>query len=93
MFWYYAHSSTNTTTAILPTISPRPSPRQALFEAIVPPTEGSEEATLATDKPSNVGFDEYLEDDFDGLDWDDFPQYMKPLASYRQKKSWIYNHG
>jgi hypothetical protein len=39
-------------------------------EAINPPTEGSKEATIATDKPNDIAFDENIEDNFDGLDWD-----------------------
>jgi hypothetical protein len=46
-----------------------------------------------SDEPAAVGFDEHLEDGFEGLDWARLPQYMKPMASQRQKKSWIYRYG
>ena len=62
-------------------------------EAIIPPADGSEEATIASNELASIGFDEHLVDAFEGLDWDHFPQYMKPLASQRGKKSWIYLYG
>jgi hypothetical protein len=63
-------------------------------EAIIPPIEGSEEATITTtNEPGAEGFDESLEDDFKGLDWDRVPRYMKPMATQRQKKSWVYRYG
>ncbi|KAH7563688.1 Dimerhypothetical proteinTnphypothetical proteinhAT domainhypothetical proteincontaining protein [Bipolaris maydis] len=62
-------------------------------EAIIPSADGSEEATIASNELASIGFDEHLVDAFEGLDWDHFPQYMKPLASQRGKKSWIYLYG
>ena len=62
-------------------------------EAIIPPIKGSEEATIADNEPSTERFDEQLEDDFTGIDWDRLPRYMKPMASQRSRKSWVYRHG
>ena len=61
--------------------------------AIIPPTEGSEEATKASDEPDTDSFDERLEDNFEGIDWDRLPRFIKPIASQRHRKSWIYSHG
>jgi outer membrane PBP1 activator LpoA protein len=57
------------------------------------PTEGSEEATIATSESNNTALDEELEDNFNGIDWDRLPWFMKPIASQRYKKSWVYNYG
>jgi hypothetical protein len=62
-------------------------------EYINPPTEGSEEATIATSESNNTALDEELEDNFNGIDWDRLPRFMKPIASQRHKKSWVYNYG
>jgi hypothetical protein len=37
-------------------------------EYINPPTEGSEEATIATSESNNTALDEELEDNFNGID-------------------------
>ena len=54
-------------------------------EAVIPPAESSEQATAASiaaaDEPADVGFDEHMEDSFDGLNWDDFLEYIKPIAT------------
>jgi hypothetical protein len=39
------------------------------------------------------GFDTHLKDGFEGIDWTRLPQYMKPLASVRTKRSWVYRYG
>ena len=66
-------------------------------DAIFAPAEGSEEATAAlseaADEATDEGFDAHLEDSFNGIDWTCLPQYMKPLASQRHRKSWIYRYG
>jgi hypothetical protein len=63
-------------------------------EAIIPPIEGSEQATITTTNELNTrSFDEYLEDNFEGIDWDRIPLYMKPMATQRSKKSWVYRYG
>lgn len=58
-------------------------------DAIVVPAEGSKAATAAKEA-IHKGFDTHLEDDFEGIDWTRLPQYMKPLASVRTKRSWVY---
>jgi hypothetical protein len=66
-------------------------------DAIVAPAEGSDKATIAlskaTDEAANENFDAHLEDNFDGIDWARLPQYTKPLALQRSKRSWVYRHG
>lgn len=66
-------------------------------EDIVPPTEGSEQATAALSTQAGEAQDESLDaelqDDFDGIDWDRLKKYIKPLATQRAKKSWVYRHG
>ncbi|KAL6173194.1 hypothetical protein ACJQWK_00756 [Exserohilum turcicum] len=37
-------------------------------EAIIPPADGSEEATIASNELASIGFDEHLVDAFEGLD-------------------------
>lgn len=64
--------------------------------AIAASTEGSKAVTVATAEDSNSGgkgFDEHLTDDYNGIDWTRLPKYMKPLATQRGKKSWVYQHG
>jgi hypothetical protein len=34
-----------------------------------------------------------LADDFDGIDWERLPRYMKPLATQTRAKSWVFRHG
>jgi hypothetical protein len=66
-------------------------------DTIVAPAEGSDKATIALskaiDEAANENFDAHLEDNFDGIDWARLPQYTKPLASQRSKRSWVYRHG
>jgi hypothetical protein len=72
-------------------------------DSIVPPTEGSDAATVATtdireptkgvDKDSDKSLDAHLEDDFHGLDFKPISKYMKPLATQRAKRSWVYYYG
>jgi hypothetical protein len=61
-------------------------------DVIVAPAKGSEAATAAKGATDEC-FDTHLEDDFEGIDWTRLPQYMKPLASVRTKRSWIYRYG
>jgi hypothetical protein len=65
--------------------------------AITPPTEGSGAATIATieagDEADRDLFDGRFADNFNGIDWTRLPGFMKPLATQKQKKSWIYRHG
>ena len=71
--------------------------REAVPEgAIVAPNEASKAATVAATVEDGVeeeGFDAYLEDTFEGLDWSRLPRYMKPLASARARRSWVYRYG
>jgi hypothetical protein len=70
-------------------------------DSIVAPTEGSEQATVASseaaleaeDDETFEAFDAHLEDSFDGLEWSRLPKYMKPVTTYQQRKSWVYRHG
>jgi len=41
----------------------------------------------------NEGFNASLEDDFEGINWARLPRYMKPLASVRTKRSWVFQYG
>jgi hypothetical protein len=61
-------------------------------DAIVAPTEGSKAATAAKGA-LHEGFNTYLEDDFKGIERTRLPQYTKPLASVRTKRSWVYRYG
>ncbi|KAI1592202.1 hypothetical protein PtrCC142_011656 [Pyrenophora tritici-repentis] len=65
-------------------------------DAIVAPAEGSEEATAAlskaADEATDKGFDAHLKDSFENINWSRLPQYIKPLASQRHRKSWIYRY-
>jgi hypothetical protein len=65
-------------------------------DAIVAPDEASKAATLAATVEDGVekeGFDVHLEDTFEGLDWSRLPRYIKPLASARARRSWVYRYG
>jgi hypothetical protein len=57
--------------------------------------EGSKAATIATAKNNNTleDFDAAFANDFNGIDWLHLPRYMKPLATQKQKTSWVYLHG
>jgi hypothetical protein len=65
--------------------------------AIVAPTEGSKAATVPTaeddDQNSNEdAFDKRFADSFEGIDWARLSQFTKPLATQRQRKSWVYRY-
>ncbi|KAF1962047.1 hypothetical protein CC80DRAFT_401648, partial [Byssothecium circinans] len=72
-------------------------------DSIVPPTKGSDATTIATtdvrepakgvNEDGNKSLDAHLEDDFNGLDFKRILKYMKPLATQRAKRSWVYLHG
>jgi hypothetical protein len=64
--------------------------------AIVAPDEASEAATVTAtveDNAEEEGFDAHLEDTFEGIDWSRLQRYMKPLASARARRSWVYRYG
>lgn len=68
--------------------------------AIVVPTEGSSVATGAITEDDEDGnedsdklLDERFADNFDGIDWSRLPLYCKPVATQKQRKSWIYSYG
>jgi hypothetical protein len=66
---------------------------------IAAPTEGSDAATIATADAEeladsfNESLDAHLDDDFNGLDFERIPKYVKPLVTQRAKRSWVYLHG
>jgi hypothetical protein len=64
---------------------------------ITPPTEGSSAATIATteagDEADRDLFDGRFADNFNSIDWTWLPGFMRPLATQKQKKSYIYHHG
>jgi hypothetical protein len=65
-------------------------------DTLIAPTEGSKAATVATVEDNiavEEGFDALFEDSFEGIDFLRLPKYMKPLATQKQKKSWVYQHG
>jgi hypothetical protein len=70
--------------------------RESQIEAaIVAPTEGSKAATVAIPEDDHQSsdedtFDERFADNFEGIDWARLPQYMKPLATQKQRKSWVF---
>jgi hypothetical protein len=64
---------------------------------IVAPFEGSEEATVASsntvDEASpqmDEALDRDFEDNYEGIDWDRLPRFIKPLTTLRRTPSWIY---
>jgi hypothetical protein len=61
------------------------------------PTKGSSAATIATaeavDKADEESFDARFADNFEGIDWLRLPSFIRPVATQKQKKSWIYRHG
>jgi hypothetical protein len=68
--------------------------------AIVAPAEGSSAATVAiteededSSEDCNKGLDERFADNFDGIDWARLPLYCKPVATQKQRKSWVYRYG
>jgi hypothetical protein len=63
---------------------------------IVAPTEGSEEATVASSNVADKAverLDQNFEDNYNSIDWLRLPRFMKPLTTLRRKPSWIYQHG
>jgi hypothetical protein len=67
--------------------------------AIVAPTEGSSAATATItedDEDGNKDNDKRLNkrfaDNFDGIDWSRLLLYCKPVATQKQRKSWIYRY-
>jgi hypothetical protein len=72
--------------------------RDSQAEAVItPPTEGSSAATItiteAGDEAGRDLFDGCFADNFNGIDWTRLPGFMRPLATQKQKKSYIYRHG
>jgi hypothetical protein len=61
--------------------------------AIVAPIEDSEVATVDTIEAAYEIFDQYMADNFDGIDWARLPRFMKPESTLKGRKSWIYLHG
>jgi len=65
-------------------------------DTIAPPTEGSEQATIAasvaSSEPINAGF-EWVEDNYEGFDWRHFPNHCKPPTTLSTRASWVYTHG
>jgi hypothetical protein len=71
-----------------------------LEAAIVAPTEGSSAATVAItednedgNEDGNKSLDERFADNFEGIDWPCLPLYCKPVATQKQRKSWVYRYG
>ena len=71
-----------------------------LKAAIVALTEGSSAATVATtedDEDGNEdgtkGLDKRFADNFNDIDWSRLPLYCKPVATQKQRKSWVYRYG
>lgn len=60
---------------------------------IVAPTEGSEEASVASSHTADEAFNQDFEDNYDNIDWLRLPRFTKPLTTSRRKPSWIYQHG
>ncbi|KAA8615111.1 Retrotran-gag-2 domain-containing protein [Pyrenophora tritici-repentis] len=54
--------------------------------------EGSQAGTAATTEAS-VDTEPDNGDNFDGINWDRLPRFMKPLTTGRRVKSWIFQHG
>ncbi|KNG52862.1 hat domain-containing protein [Stemphylium lycopersici] len=73
--------------------------RESQIEAaIVAPTEGSKAATVAALEDDHQSsdqdpFDERFVDNFEGIDWARLSQFMKPLATQKQRKSWVFRYG
>ncbi|RYN60368.1 hypothetical protein AA0117_g13081 [Alternaria alternata] len=63
---------------------------------IVAPIEGSQAGTVATTEAEDGGGngdDDGDGDNFDGIDWQRLRGFIKPLATQRRVKSWIFRHG
>ncbi|KAF7574516.1 Dimer-Tnp-hAT domain containing protein [Pyrenophora tritici-repentis] len=54
--------------------------------------KGSQAGTAATTEAS-VDTEPDNGDNFDGINWDRLPRFMKPLTTGRRVKSWIFQHG
>jgi hypothetical protein len=70
--------------------------REARDEAdIVAPVASSEVATAATDEIAGDAdaFEERFVDDFSGIDGQRLRGYCEPVATQKQRKSWIYRYG
>jgi len=64
--------------------------------AVIAPTEGSSAATIAITEANEDGYedlDKRFADNFEGIDWSRLPLYCKPVATQKQRKSWIYRYG
>jgi hypothetical protein len=61
--------------------------------AIVAPDKDASEAAIVEDGAEDDGFDTQLEDNFDDTEWSRLSGYIKPLASSRARRSWVYRHG
>jgi hypothetical protein len=66
---------------------------------IVALTEGSSAATAAITKEDKDGnesgkkrIDERFADNSDGIDWSYVPLYCKPVATQKQRKSWVHRY-
>jgi hypothetical protein len=71
-----------------------------LEAAIVAPTEGSSAATVAIteddedgNEDSKKGLDERFADNFNDMNYSRLPLYCKPVATQKQRKSWICCYG
>jgi hypothetical protein len=71
-----------------------------LEAAIIAPTEGSSAAAVTIpeddedgNENGNKGLDERFADNFDDIDWSRLPLYCKPVATQKQRKSWVYRYG
>jgi hypothetical protein len=73
-----------------------------LEAAIIALIEASEAAIIAIEEASDSAddaedgvedaFDARFADNFDGIDWSRLSQFMKPVATQQNRKSWIYRH-
>jgi hypothetical protein len=61
---------------------------------IVAPTEGSQAGTAATTEAGGGdGDDDGDGDSYDGIQWERLRGFIKPFATQRRNKSWIFRHG
>jgi hypothetical protein len=60
---------------------------------IVAPDKDASEAAIVEDGAEDDGFDTHLEDNFDDTELGRLSGYIKPLASSRARRSWVYRHG
>jgi hypothetical protein len=70
--------------------------RESRDEAtIVAPPEGSEHATEAASEAAGDTVDSgfvWIEDSYDGFNWDRYPKHCKPPALLSQRASWVYEY-